>query len=317
MKINELLNRDEIKQLTKLSDLKGFQSLFTTWFLIFFSLFLFDFWPNFITGIFAVVIIGGRHLALAILMHEASHSTLFKTKWLNEFMGKWFCAYPNWQDLLRYRIHHLKHHNFTSLKGDPDLDLVENFPITRKSLMRKFFRDLIGITGIKRVYGSLLIDFGFIEYTVSSSVRKIDQSGRRVSEIVLTGLKNIKGVVIFNSLFFILLNHWGKGYLFLLWVGAYLTTFSFFIRIRSIAEHAGLKVSTSFFENTRTVYANILARVTVAPHYVNYHLEHHLLISIPCFNLKKLHAKLSQKKLLNELNFANGYIEVLKKNSYV
>ncbi len=271
---------------------------------------------NIFTALFAIVIIGGRHLALAILMHEAAHSTLFKTKWLNEFVGKWFCAYPNWQDLIRYRTHHLKHHNFTSLKGDPDLDLVENFPISRKSLVRKFLRDLFGITGIKRIYGSLLIDFGFIEYTVSSAVRRVDQTNRKWSEILLTGFSNIKGMVIFNLLFFLFLHFLGKGYLYLFWLVAYLTTFSLFIRIRSIAEHAGLKVSTSFFENTRSVKANLLARVTVAPHYVNYHLEHHLLISVPCFNLQKLHSILTEKKLLNDQNYADGYMKVLTKNSY-
>jgi fatty acid desaturase len=41
--------------------------------------------------------------------------------------------------------------------------------------------------------------------------------------------------------------------------------------------------------NTRTTRATLVARATVAPLHVNYHLEHHLLPTVPWFRLPALH----------------------------
>jgi fatty acid desaturase len=60
------------------------------------------------------------------------------------------------------------------------------------------------------------------------------------------------------------------------------------LRIRSLAEHACTELSTDPFRNTRTTRASLLARLTVAPIRVNYHLEHHLLVAVPYFRLPEL-----------------------------
>ena len=96
----------------------------------------------------ALAILAGRQLCLAILMHDASHHSLFKNKWLNNATD-WLCAKPIWNDLHQYRAHHMRHHAKTSLPEDPDLSLVDGFPITKKSLLRKFTRDITGLTGAK------------------------------------------------------------------------------------------------------------------------------------------------------------------------
>ena len=47
--------------------------------------------------------------------------------------------------------------------------------------------------------------------------------------------------------------------------------------------------------NTRTTRANFLERLFIAPYYVNYHLEHHLLFYVPCYNLPRVHRILCRK----------------------
>ena len=49
--------------------------------------------------------------------------------------------------------------------------------------------------------------------------------------------------------------------------------------------------------NTRTTKAGLLARAFIAPYYVNYHLEHHLLMTVPLFQLPKFHRLLSERGL--------------------
>ena len=61
-------------------------------------------------------------------------------------------------------------------------------------------------------------------------------------------------------------------------------------RIRNIAEHAVVPDGDDPLRNTRTTRANWIERALIAPYFVNYHLEHHLLYYVPCYNLPKLHA---------------------------
>src|SRR5260370_9565077 len=68
------------------------------------------------------------------------------------------------------------------------------------------------------------------------------------------------------------------------------------VRIRSIAEHSMAPDNDDPFRNTRTTHANWLMRAFGAPHFVNYHLEHHLLVAVPCYNLPPAHEILLSKR---------------------
>ncbi len=87
---------------------------------------------------------------------------------------------------------------------------------------------------------------------------------------------------------------WASGHpwLYGVWVLAYVTPFPLFIRIRSMAEHACLETSDDPLRNTRTTHAGWLARATVAPIRVHYHVEPPLMASVPYFRLPKMHRML-------------------------
>jgi len=65
------------------------------------------------------------------------------------------------------------------------------------------------------------------------------------------------------------------------------------------------------FRNTRTIAAGPLARALVAPYGVNYHLEHHLLVFVPCWKLRQVRALLLAKGLGGRMERAGSYAEVL------
>ena len=80
----------------------------------------------------------------------------------------------------------------------------------------------------------------------------------------------------------------GHWYLyFALWLLPFLTWQQAITRVRNIAEHAMVPDDNDDFRNARTTKANWLARMTLAPYWVNYHVEHHLMMWIPCYNLPK------------------------------
>lgn len=317
--ISDLFTRDEITELTTKSDLHGGWAVFSTWAVTggtFAAVAGFwEYLPNWgklLLCVAALIILAGRQLALAIIMHDASHQSLFKTKWLNDTLTDWLCARPIWNDLHKYRGHHLRHHSKTSTVDDPDLSLVIGFPTTKKSLMRKFIRDLSGVTGFKFAVGRVLMDVEKMEWTVSNDRRWISQEGRRWFDYPKTFLKNSGGAIVTNAALFSAL--WASGHpkLYALWVLAYLTPFPLFLRVRSMAEHAGMETSHSALTNTRTTKAGYIARALVAPIHVNFHKEHHLMATVPYFKLPQMHQMLRNKGHVEE---APTYWQVLNELS--
>ncbi len=309
VKVDELLSPAEISQLTKRSDAAGWWAVLSTWAVITACFAVVAVWPNPFTVVAAVLVLGGRQLALAILMHEASHRTLFATRALNDGLADWLCGRPIWSDVERYRKHHLKHHAYTNTDQDPDDSLSVNFPTTRSSLARKLLRDVIGVTGLKRLFGIFMMDIGAMKYTVAADVVYLPRAGRSIMSYVRDGVRNMWRTVLINLALFGVLHALGCGLVYLVWVVAYLTSFSVFIRIRSIAEHACTERSTDPFRNTRTTSAGWLARATVAPVHVNFHIEHHLMAAVPYFKLKRLHALLVER---GHVPHGPGYLDVLR-----
>ena len=43
-------------------------------------------------------VIGARQLGLAVIMHDASHRSFFRSRALNDFAGTWLAAYPIWSE---------------------------------------------------------------------------------------------------------------------------------------------------------------------------------------------------------------------------
>ncbi len=276
--VTELFSRDEIKELTTTSDLQGAWAVGSTWTIIVmtfgtvaYSWEYLPTWGKVLMCALALAILAGRQLALAILMHDASHHSLFKTKWLNTHLTDWLCARPIWNDVSKYRPYHLKHHAKTSQPDDPDLGLVKNFPITQSSLFRRGDRSNL--------------------------------------ELAKNLLKNSSGMLISNAAIFSALWASGRPKLYLLWPLAYITPFPLFIRIRAMAEHAGLETSHSALSNTRTTRAGWLARAFVAPIHVNYHIEHHLMASVPHQKLARMHQMLRERQYVDA---PPSYLDVIR-----
>ena len=124
-------------------------------------------WPNPLTYLLAVGIIGSRQLGLAILMHDGAHGCLSPDEKTNLFLSQWFCAYPVFAETRAYRRYHLQHHARTQQEDDPDLILSAPFPITKLSYRRKFWRDISGQTGYQQRKAQLLNALGPSDWPLS------------------------------------------------------------------------------------------------------------------------------------------------------
>jgi fatty acid desaturase len=314
-KITAIFTRDELRMLNERSDWMGFAAVGFTWAVIVATAAMlvwaakqpaFVAVPAFAIGL---AVLGGRHLALAILHHEAAHRSLFKTPWLNEVVGDWVCARPVWNDLRKYRTHHFAHHRKTSQPDDPDLSLVELFPTTRASLARKLARDLLGLTGLKYLVGRVLMDSGLVKWTVANDAVWLPRQGRRWWRYPVTFFRNAAGALVANAALFAACWASGHAWLYAVWVLSYVTPFPLFLRIRSMAEHACTQTTTDMFLNTRTTRAGLLARATVAPVRVNFHVEHHVLPGVAYYRLPLMHRMLREREIVGE---SPGYLDVLR-----
>ena len=284
LEASRLLTPEQVRRLRAKSDLVGALLVLHAWGLIFASMALFVAWPNPLTFVVAVMVIGARQLGLAILMHDAAHGLLFDDRRLNEWAATWFCAAPVFTSLQLYRPYHLAHHRHTQQAEDPDIGLSAPFPISRQSLWRKIVRDLTGRTAYQR---------------------RLEQFRRGLAKETRAFIANL---VLLGGLSAI-----GYWWLYpLLWLLPLATWYQLVSRVRNIAEHAVVPDNDDPLRNTRTTLPDVFERLFVAPYWVNYHLEHHLFMFVPCWRLPSAHRALLASDLRDRMEIQPGYAAVLR-----
>ncbi len=301
------LSREELRELSELRPWRFVLSLMWTWGWIAGCFALYLYRPSVLTAAIGIVIISGRQLGLAILMHDASHFLFVRNKTWNDRLGQWLTAYPLMLDTVLYRMVHLQHHKHTWTDKDPDLALATPFPITRSSFRRKIIRDLTGQTGIKYFYGLMRVYAGL-------APRGKGRAGRSVDQLARTFLARQYGFLVWNAA--MVATCWALGHpeaYPLLWLLPMLTGYQLVMRLRSIAEHAAVTDPTKELNQTRTTLSPALVRFFIAPHAVNYHLEHHVYQFIPHYNLARAHRLLRAKGALDDADVVRGYWRVWRR----
>ena len=294
MKAHDVFTRPEIVQLMTRSNLRASLLVLSCWAWVIAAMALVAVWPNFFTLAIALLLIAGRQLSFAILMHDCGHNSLFKSSMLNQFVGTWLVSAPVFTDMRTYSRQHTIHHKDVGSADDPDLANYAAYPITKASLLRKFLRDVCGLTALK-----------FWFYIVKT---RLGSQNSMVSNQAL-----FRGIVV-NLVIFLCCYALNMAWLYLVWFAAYNTIYFLFLRIRHIGEHAAVPNSNSpnMFENTRTTLSSWWERLLVSPVYVNYHIEHHLLPSVPPYNLPLMHRWLVAKKAYANTPLPSGYISMLR-----
>lgn len=303
----ESFTTDEIRELRAIREHRAWLTIIVNYGLIAASMALVAYAPNALTVALALCIIGTRQLGLAVVMHESAHYTLFKNRRLNDFVGNWLAGYPIYLSADMYRAHHLEHHTKTWTEEDPDLGLANGFPVSKASMARKVMRDLLGITGLKQLIGTTYLVVKVVrgEQVDAGTLPLRLERGPAIRMVVGTVVTNVVLVAVLWSL--------GQPMLYLLWLGAWLTTNKLVARIRSIAEHAVVPDPADPLGQTRTVRAGWFERLFIAPNRVQYHLEHHLLMTVPHYNLPKFHEMLRDRGVLDGACVADNYAQVLRR----
>jgi fatty acid desaturase len=98
--------------------------------------------------------------------------------------------------------------------------------------------------------------------------------------------------IVFTALAWLslLVDPWASLYYLLLWLAPIFTSFSFYMILRQLVQHGN--GGRGWLTNTRVFVVNRLISFAVFPLGQDYHLPHHLYVTVPHYRLKKLHETL-------------------------
>lgn len=292
---------EEWGRLTRRSSWRGPAMVAHGWAVVFAAAAIAVIWTNPLTILLAVMVIGARQLGLAILMHDAAHGALHPNPRVNDVLGQWFCGAPTGGDLHRYRPYHLTHHRYVQQAEDPDLSLSKPFPTTRRSLRRKIVRDLTGQTFYKqRIAPLIAVALGRKGPDVPFGA--IFRGGSILSPAFLAPNGVLFAIAIAAGV-------WWAYPVF--WLLPMATWFPLVTRLRNIAEHAVVPDNDDPLRHARTTKASWWERAFIAPYFVNYHVEHHMFMHLPCYRLPAAHRLLERKGVLPRMEVQPGYLHVL------
>ena len=233
-------------------------------------------WPNPLTLVLGVMIVGARQLGLAILMHDAAHGLLFRRRRVNDWVGRWLCGAPVVASMDLYRPYHLTHHRRRSS------------PTIPTSVSRRRFRSRARAS-VARWCAISRADARISGAGCSSATRSGRRRGRGAAGSAAPPSRIGRGLLV-NVVLLGALTALGYWYLYVvLWLLPPATWYQLISRIRNIAEHAVVPDNDDPLRNTRTTHAGWLERAFIAPYFVNYHLEHHLFLFVPCWRLRETH----------------------------
>jgi fatty acid desaturase len=193
-----------------------------------------------------------------------------------------------------YRQNHLKHHGYLNSEADPDwvrkIQLPQwQFPLSLAYVARTYPKFLLW-NGPREWFLIMMMLGGVLP------IRDITKPDRR-KKVAVRALYYgavATGITAFSA--------WG---LFLAyWVVPLVFVFPSLQRVRSVAEHFGLKRSHDL-NSTRNVMAPWFERMLFGPHNIHYHLDHHLISSVPFYHLPRLHEILRENPTFRNLAHEN------------
>lgn len=223
-------------------------------------------WSHPLGYILAVLIIGNRQHALAVLGHDGSHYSISRNRTLNDHLSNALAFGPLGLIVDGYRGLHLQHHRETGTANDPELMHKAmrapqwDLPTSPFRVLRYALMDLLG--GAASDYG-IIVRFAKPE-----------------KKSAVWGLIGVHGLTVAS------LATLGLWQVVVLWYAALLTSFMMFFRLRLWLEHQGTT-------DTQRVDLRPIEAMVLAPHNAWYHWEHHQFAAVPYHQLPALRKALN------------------------
>jgi fatty acid desaturase len=281
------LSIEELRRFSRPTPWLWLAAVLNEWVIIGLTFYICNRWPHWWVWVPAIFIIGTRQHALGIMAHEGTHYNVARTKFWNDLLANLFSAYALWYPVEGYRTNHLLHHRVLDTPEDPERASVDlfpqdwTFPLRRRHFFTLLLRDVIGIYQIQTV-----------------------KLAKYIWVIPGGALRHFLRVALFQAVAITIAVLTGYVWTYvLLWIVPLFTIALLCFRLRTAAEHSGLRrpekryvrQNVDTIATTRTTIGCPIMRFLLAPYHMSFHIEHHLYPSVPVFRLRKLHEHLMKK----------------------
>jgi len=197
-------------------------------------------------------------------MHEAVHKNFLNKR--GDFWASIVVAYPIGLTM-RYRDIHLNHHKHIGTDKDPDWDEYIKFPISKLDITKRFIWFISGIPAVLQ----------FLKLQANKS-----KTGSIKYFELLTFL--LTQLIIFTAFYFA---YGSFLYYFIFWILPIATIGKLLSSSRLLCEHG----SPDKGWVVRSIDGSRWQNWFLGAFDFNYHAEHHLIMSVPFANLKRLHKR--------------------------
>jgi fatty acid desaturase len=214
---------------------------------------------NHIAGyVLAVLIVGTRQHALAVLGHDGAHLHVTENRWINDAVTSCLCFWPLGVGLHGWRKFHFDHHRFVGTAADPELGIKNKYPRNwspETNQLRQFFVDLLGLSALE---STMLI-------RLAKPIRKADVLGP-----VALILACWTAVLL-----------WADWRVLAIWHVASVTSFWAVFRLRAFSEHVGTTSTHKLSEPP------LWKKLLYLPENTWRHWEHHKWPAVPTRHFKE------------------------------
>lgn len=248
----------------------------------------------------ALLLIANRILALSLLCHEGLHVNLHPNLKVNDFIGRWFCAFPTFISFSKYRRLHLLHHGTVgSEKWDPDRHLYADYPLSPLTFA---VRQITRLLALRTLFDFILYYSEYPEFFQ----RKRLPNGK---VFVLSARSDFISFNLFHLVALAAVIYFGFYLEYVLFVVLPLVLFTQpYVLLMGGLQHGPSKM---FCEEdvSRSIRGSKICMWFLLPCDICYHAEHHRNASVPHYWLKQYSEDLEAQ---GEKLWKASYLEAIK-----
>ena len=226
--------------------------------------------------------------------HELNHGTVFKNKKINKFFLIIY-SLLGWLDFKTYSLSHTYHHRYT-LHNEGDFEEVHpKKPSLNIFYLIQLFS--INITGGEKSSGLLPTVKSFVKIAFNNLKNPFNDWDFRLYAELPNEAKNAviwgRTVLIFHIIV-ILISFSIKQPILALIISGHRFIANWLYYFVGTPMHCGLRTNVpDFRKSVRSITLDPISEFLYWN--MNWHLEHHMYASVPCYNLKKLHKLISNE----------------------